>query len=83
MPNLIPLRHGMRCMPRIKRSIVRWCFRVCAYCGPVVRDAPTIGWQNGTQWKYYARWLLSHKLISGNPDVAHAFTNKFLRNGVR
>lgn len=50
---------------------------------PVVTGARTIGWQNGTQWRFYARWLTSHRLISGNPDVAHAFTNTFLQARVR
>jgi putative hydroxymethylpyrimidine transport system substrate-binding protein len=50
---------------------------------PVVTDAPTVGWQSGTQWTYYARWLLSKKLINGNPDASHSFTNKFLQRGVR
>jgi putative hydroxymethylpyrimidine transport system substrate-binding protein len=50
---------------------------------PVVTGAPTIGWQNGTQWRFYARWLTTNKLISGNPDVSHAFTDKFLQPGVR
>jgi ABC-type nitrate/sulfonate/bicarbonate transport system substrate-binding protein len=50
---------------------------------PVVTDAPTIGEQNGAQWRYYARWLTANKLISGDPDAAHAFTNRFLRANVR
>jgi ABC-type nitrate/sulfonate/bicarbonate transport system substrate-binding protein len=50
---------------------------------PVVTGAPTIGWQNASQWRFYARWLTSKKLISGNPDAAHAFTNRFLQAGVR
>jgi putative hydroxymethylpyrimidine transport system substrate-binding protein len=50
---------------------------------PVVTNAPTIGYQNGAQWRYYARWLTANKLISGNPDVAHAFTNRFLQAKVR
>ena len=50
---------------------------------PVVTDAPTIGNQNGAQWRFYARWLTANKLISGNPDVAHAFTNRFLQAHVR
>src|SRR5947209_5112541 len=50
---------------------------------PVITGAPTIGWQNGTQWRFYARWLSANKLIGGNPDVAHAFTNAFLQTGLR
>jgi putative hydroxymethylpyrimidine transport system substrate-binding protein len=53
--------------------------RSLALLRPVVTDAPTIGEQNGAQWRYYARWLTANKLISGNPDVGHAFTNRFLR----
>ena len=50
---------------------------------PVVTDAPTVGFQNAAQWRYYAGWLTANKLIDGNPDVAHAFTNSFLQPGVR
>lgn len=50
---------------------------------PVVTAASTIGAQNGAQWRYYARWLTANKLMNGNPDVAHAFTNRFLRGNVR
>ena len=50
---------------------------------PVVTGASTIGAQNAAQWRYYARWLTTNKLISGNPDVAHAFTNGFLEPGIR
>jgi hypothetical protein len=48
-----------------------------------VTDAPTIGHQDGAQWRFYARWLTANKLISGDPDVAHAFTNRFLQANVR
>lgn len=50
---------------------------------PVVTGASTIGAQNAAQWRYYARWLTTNRLISGNPDVAHAFTNRFLQPGIR
>lgn len=50
---------------------------------PIETDAPTIGSQNGAEWRYYAHWLVANKLISGNPDVAHAFTNYFLQSNIR
>lgn len=64
----------------LNRTVV---LRSLALLRPVVTDAPTIGEQNGPQWRYYARWLTAHKLISGDPDVAHAFTNRFLQPRVR
>lgn len=64
----------------LDRSLV---LRSLALLRPVVTGAPTIGRQNGTQWRYYARWLTANKLISGNPDVGHAFTNQFLRQNIR
>jgi putative hydroxymethylpyrimidine transport system substrate-binding protein len=48
-----------------------------------ILDAPTIGWQNGAQWVRYERWLTANKLIPGKTDATSAFTNQFLRPGVR
>lgn len=50
---------------------------------PVVTGAPTIGNQDLAQWRHYAAWLYANKLISSPVDAAKAFTNRFLRPGVR
>jgi ABC-type nitrate/sulfonate/bicarbonate transport system substrate-binding protein len=50
---------------------------------PVVTDAPTIGYQNPSQWKHYAGWLATNKLIPGPVNALQAFTNQFLRSGVK
>ncbi len=50
---------------------------------PAVTDAPTIGFQNPAQWKSYAAWLSTQKILAGNPHIQSAFTNRFLRAGVR
>lgn len=50
---------------------------------PVITNVSTLGLQNGTQWQVYATWLSSHKLISGKVNASQAFTNQFLKSGVR
>jgi putative hydroxymethylpyrimidine transport system substrate-binding protein len=48
-----------------------------------ITDAPTIGYQNGAQWSRYEHWLTANKLIPGSTDARLAFTNQFLRAGIR
>ncbi len=48
-----------------------------------VTDAPTIGEQNGAQWRNYARWLAINKLISHPVDANAAYTNEFVAPGIR
>jgi ABC-type nitrate/sulfonate/bicarbonate transport system substrate-binding protein len=48
-----------------------------------VTDAPTIGYQSGSQWARYGRWLWAHRLISRPVDVAQAFTDRFLAPRIR
>jgi putative hydroxymethylpyrimidine transport system substrate-binding protein len=50
---------------------------------PVVNDAPTIGYHDPAQWKYYAGWLESHHLVTGRIDATAAFTNRFLLPHIR
>jgi putative hydroxymethylpyrimidine transport system substrate-binding protein len=50
---------------------------------PVVTDAPTVGYQNGQQWRKYAAWLARNKLIDAPVNANAAFTNQFLRPGVK
>lgn len=50
---------------------------------PVVRDAPTVGYQNAAQWRRYEAWLAKNRLIDGATDATRAFTNRFLKAGVR
>lgn len=37
-----------------------------------------VGYQDPSQWAYYARWLYANKLISARVDAGAAFTNRFL-----
>jgi len=48
-----------------------------------ITDAPTIGNQNRPQWVHYERWLAANKLIQGLTNAGTAFTNQFLRPGIR
>lgn len=48
-----------------------------------VTDTPTIGYQNPGQWARYAQWLVANRLIPGPVNVAAAFTNRFIRPGIR
>jgi putative hydroxymethylpyrimidine transport system substrate-binding protein len=48
-----------------------------------VLDAPTIGYQNGAQWRTYAAWLMKNKMLSKPANVQAAFTNQFLAPRVR
>jgi putative hydroxymethylpyrimidine transport system substrate-binding protein len=48
-----------------------------------ITDARTVGWQNGAQWVRYEQWLTANKLIPGTTEARAAFTNQFLRAGIR
>lgn len=48
-----------------------------------VTDTPTIGRQDGSQWQHYASWLGANKLIARRVDASQAFTNQFLRSGIK
>jgi ABC-type nitrate/sulfonate/bicarbonate transport system substrate-binding protein len=48
-----------------------------------VLDAPTIGYQNPTQWRTYAAWLAAHRMIAKPVNAQVAFTNRFLAPHVK
>lgn len=50
---------------------------------PIITDAPTIGFQNGSQWRAYAHWLAANHLIASQINADQAFTNRFLQAGIR
>ncbi|GAC1462368.1 MAG: ABC transporter substrate-binding protein [Chloroflexota bacterium] len=64
----------------LNRSLVIQSLRLLR---PVVLDAPTIGYQSPRQWSLYARWLTQTGVMSRPLDVSQAFTNRFLRAGIR
>lgn len=47
-----------------------------------ITDAPTIGWQDGRQWRSYAGWLNANKLIAASVNADGAFTNEFLQAAI-
>ena len=61
----------------------RLVLRSLALLKPVILGASTIGYQDGAQWQRYSLWLSSNKLISGPVTARKAFTNQFLKSGVR
>jgi putative hydroxymethylpyrimidine transport system substrate-binding protein len=48
-----------------------------------VLDAPTIGYQNPGQWRHYASWLATNKLITKGVETVTAYTNEFLAPGIK
>jgi putative hydroxymethylpyrimidine transport system substrate-binding protein len=50
---------------------------------PVVTGARTVGYQDPRQWKNYAAWLWANRLIDAHVNASAAFTDAFVRPGIR
>jgi putative hydroxymethylpyrimidine transport system substrate-binding protein len=64
----------------LDRSLV---MRSLVLLKPVITNAPTIGYQNPSQWRAYAAWLWAHRLIDAPVNAGQAFTDQFLQRGMR
>ncbi|HZS93487.1 MAG TPA: ABC transporter substrate-binding protein [Chloroflexota bacterium] len=50
---------------------------------PLETDARTVGYQDPAQWKHYAAWLWANRLIPARVNATTAFTNEFLKPGIK